>query len=152
MFDVQSSGSHRVIIRYDKFLAGHRLVLDKAGKILPWNGDPSHAYDAFLRKRWEFIFNPVPPGQGKGVLSRFPPYYFYCAYDLVGDSLKPNEWMNDVGEKIPNWFESARLYYTYSGDSTAMHIVREMTNYQMTWFVSVQFCMAQFPICQCECR
>jgi len=146
MFNVPSSGSHRVIVRYDKFLAGHRLVLDKTGKILPWNGDPPHAYDAFLRKRWEFIFNHVPPGKGKGGLSRFPPYYFYCAYDLVGDSLKPNEWMNDVGEKIPNWFESARLYYTYSGDSTAMHIVREMTNYQMTHGLSPSnFAWPNFP-------
>ena len=23
--------------------------------------------------------------------------------------LEPDEWMNDVGEKIPNWFESARF-------------------------------------------
>ena len=35
----------------------------------------------------------------------------------------PDTWMNDIGEKIPNWFESARLYYQYSGDPRPLDIV-----------------------------
>jgi hypothetical protein len=37
--------------------------------------------------------------------------------------------MNDVGEKLPNWFESARLYYAYTGDTTVMAIVKNFIDY-----------------------
>ncbi len=38
-------------------------------------------------------------------------------------------WMNDIGEKIPNWFESARLYYQYSGDQRPLDIITRMALY-----------------------
>lgn len=37
--------------------------------------------------------------------------------------------MNDVGERIPNWFESAHLYYAYTGDTTVMHIGKKLAEY-----------------------
>jgi len=37
--------------------------------------------------------------------------------------------MNDIGEKIPNWFESARLYYAYSGDASVMAIVKGLVDH-----------------------
>jgi hypothetical protein len=37
--------------------------------------------------------------------------------------------MNDIGEKIPNWFENARLYYAYTGDSSVMKIIRDFVDY-----------------------
>jgi hypothetical protein len=40
--------------------------------------------------------------------------------------------MNDLGEKIPNWFESARLYYAYTGDATVMAIVKKLMDYTIT--------------------
>jgi len=43
--------------------------------------------------------------------------------------LVPDTWMNDVAEKIPNWFESARLYYAYTGDTTVMTIVKCLMDY-----------------------
>jgi hypothetical protein len=43
--------------------------------------------------------------------------------------ITPDSWMNDVGEKIPNWFESARLYHAHSGDAEAMTIVRGLVDY-----------------------
>jgi hypothetical protein len=39
--------------------------------------------------------------------------------------------MNDVGEKIPNWFESARLYYAYTGDASVMTIAKNLIDYSM---------------------
>jgi hypothetical protein len=39
--------------------------------------------------------------------------------------------MNDIGEKIPNWFENARLYYAYTGDSSVMKIIRDFVDYAM---------------------
>ena len=141
LFNVRTGTLHQCVVRYENFLAGHALVLDESGKILSWNGTPSFAFDQFLRKRWEFIFNI-----DKRRHTQYPDYYFYCAYDVDGDSLKPNRWMNDVGEKIPNWFESARLYYNYTGDSTAMRIIREMTDYQMMHGLSpANFAWPNFP-------
>jgi len=43
--------------------------------------------------------------------------------------LEPDTWMNDIGEKIPNWFESARLYYAYSGDASVMAIVKGLVDH-----------------------
>ena len=61
-------------------------------------------------------------GRSRGLTIRN--IFFYCAYRPENGSLQPDMWMNDVGERIPNWFESARLYYAYSGDTTVMLIVK----------------------------
>ena len=106
-------------------------MLDSAGKILPWYPGKGKAYDAFLRSRWNFIKSGIPPASDTGAVSGYPQFYFYCAYFRKGDTLKPDSWMNDVGEKIPNWFESARLYYGYSGDSVPLTIVKKLIDYQM---------------------
>ena len=39
--------------------------------------------------------------------------------------------MNDVGEKIPNWFENARLYYAYTGDASVMQIAKGLVDYAL---------------------
>ena len=44
--------------------------------------------------------------------------------------------MNDVGEKIPNWFESSRLYYAYTGDLSVMNIVKDMVDYALSHGIS----------------
>ena len=43
------------------------------------------------------------------------PVLFFIAMRVRNDSILPDTWMNDIGEKIPNWFENARLYYAYWG-------------------------------------
>jgi hypothetical protein len=54
--------------------------------------------------------------------------------------------MNDVGEKIPNWFESARLYYAYTGDTTVMSIVEKMAEYTLNHGMSPSdFAWPNFP-------
>ena len=67
---------------------------------------------------------PGPPPR-----SSYPQYYFYCAYWDKNGVLEPDTWMNDVGEKIPNWLESARLYYAYTGDASVMRIVKDLVDY-----------------------
>jgi hypothetical protein len=103
---------------------GHKVMLDGQNKILPWAPqslvrapNPSAApvpltiaYDHFLRLRWEFIKTKVPNCPGPPPRSSYPAYYFYCAFWDKNGVLEPDTWMNDVAEKIPNWFESARLY------------------------------------------
>ncbi len=124
----------------------HRVILDKEGKLLPWYQPSAYAYDQFLHQRWNFIKTQVPNAPGPGSTARFPAYYFFCAYDLEGDILKPSYWMNDIGEKIPNWFESARLYYTYTGDTSVMKIIKDMADYHLKNGVSPSnFSWPYFP-------
>ena len=61
--------------------------------------------------------------------SRYPQYYFYCAFRNNNGHLEPDTWMNDIGEKIPNWFENARLYYAYTGDESVMKLITDFVDY-----------------------
>ena len=108
---------------------GHKVVLDSRNRIIPWSVPIGNAYDQFLRLRWNFIKTKVPNCPGPSPRSFYPQYYFYCAFRDKNGVLEPDTWMNDVGEKIPNWFESARLYYAYTGDSSVMTIVTKLVQY-----------------------
>jgi hypothetical protein len=107
----------------------HKVILDEESKIISWITPQSKAYSQFLYQRWNFIKTSVPNSPGPAPRSSYPQYYFYCAYDLQNGNLQPDTWMNDIGERIPNWFESARLYYAYTGDSTVMTIVKKLIDY-----------------------
>ena len=107
----------------------HKVVLDNEQKLLSWFSPQSKAYDQFLHLRWNFIKTRVPNSPGPAPRSSYPQYYFYCAFKDSSGVLKPDTWMNDIGEKIPNWFENARLYYAYTGDSSVMKIVRDFVDY-----------------------
>ena len=107
----------------------HRVLLDGQSKIISWFTPQSRAYDQFLKQRWNFIKTLKIYSPGPAPRSSYPPYYFYCAYRFKNGLLEPDTWMNDVGEKIPNWFESARLYYAYTGDTAVMGLVKNMVDY-----------------------
>src|ERR1017187_6868405 len=108
---------------------GHRVILDDQNKIIPWSAPPENAYDHFLRLRWNFIKTKVPNCPGPPPRSSYPQYYFYCAFRNKNGTLEADTWMNDVGEKIPNWLESARLYYAYTGDGTVMTVAKNLLDY-----------------------
>ncbi|HET9434660.1 MAG TPA: hypothetical protein VFO37_12925, partial [Chitinophagaceae bacterium] len=110
---------------------GHKVVLDHHQKLLPREVPSANPYDYFLHLRWNFIKNHVPFSPGPAPRSQYPQYYFYCAFIDSGGTLKPDMWMNDVGEKIPNWFESARLYYAYTGDIGPLAIAKGMVDYSL---------------------
>ena len=124
----------------------HTVVLDGQSKIVSWMSPQSTAYDRFLPQRWNFIKTMVPNSPGPEPRSLYPQYYFYCAYRPKNGELEPDMWMNDVGEKIPNWFESARLYYAYTGDSSVMTIIRDFVDYEMEHGISpAHFSWPNFP-------
>ncbi|MBL7700334.1 MAG: hypothetical protein JNK79_19370 [Chitinophagaceae bacterium] len=124
----------------------HKVVLDDQGKIIPWTTPQSKAYDNFLRKRWNFIKTMVPMSPGPPPRSNYPQYYFYCAFKPHDGILEPDTWMNDVGEKIPNWFESARLYYAYTGDAEVMKIMSDFLDYSLEHGTSpADFSWPNFP-------
>jgi hypothetical protein len=125
--------SQGVSNRYTEFpdsVATHKVVLDNLSKIISWISPQSIAYDRFLRDRWNFIIRGIPNSPGPAPRSGYPQYYFYCAYK--DQKMIPDTWMNDIGEKIPNWFESARLYYQYSGDQRVMDIVGRFISYTLS--------------------
>ena len=124
----------------------HKVILDSQNKIIPWFGPAEKAYDHFLRLRWDFIKTKVPNSPGPPPRSSHPQYYFYCAYRDRNGTLEPDPWMNDVGEKIPNWFESARLYYAYTGDASVIAIVRKLIDYAIEHGTSPSsFAWPNFP-------
>ena len=93
----------------------HKVILDNESKIISWITPQSKAYSEFLRQRWNYIKTSVPNSPGPAPRPSYPQYYFYCAYHPIDGRLQPDTWMNDIGERIPNWFESACLYYVYTG-------------------------------------
>jgi hypothetical protein len=125
---------------------GHPVSLDAQGKILPWSPTDQNPYDAFLRMRWNFIKTRVPMSPGPAPRSSYPQYYFYCAFWDKSGKLEPDTWMNDVAEKVPNWFESARLYYAYTGDASVMAIARKLVDYAIDHGTSPSsFAWPNFP-------
>ena len=130
----------------DTVFCTHNVVLDEEEKLLPWFTPRDMAYDNFLHLRWDFIKNSVPNSPGPDPRSRYPQYYFYCAFKVRNDSILPDTWMNDIGEKIPNWFENARLYYAYTGDEGVMKIVKDFVDYTMEHGTSSEeFAWPGFP-------
>jgi len=111
-------------------ISTHKVVLDNQSKIISWITPQSKAYSLFLHQRWNFIKTSVPNSPGPAPRSSYPQYYFYCSYLVKDGKLQqPDTWMSDIGERVPNWFESARLYYAYTGDTTVMTIVKKLADY-----------------------
>ncbi|MFN8257573.1 MAG: hypothetical protein U0W24_17895 [Bacteroidales bacterium] len=130
----------------ETLFCNHKIVLDSEGKLLPWYFPHENAYDHFLHLRWNFIKSNAPDSPCPVPRSNYPQYYFYCAFFDKNGKLEPDLWMNDIGEKIPNWFENARLYYAYTGDYTAVNLVKHMMDYYLEHGTSASdFAWPGFP-------
>jgi hypothetical protein len=139
------TGSNRFSEKPDS-IAYHKVVLDNQSKLISWIKPQSKAYDQFLYQRWNFVKTLVPNSPGPAPRSSYPIYYFYCDFRDSSNVILPGAWMNDVAEKIPNWFESARLYYAYTGDTSVMTIVKNLTDYSMEHGTSPSsFAWPNFP-------
>ena len=110
---------------------GHPVVRDGQQKIVTWMTPADTAFDRFLDQRWNFIKTRVPMSPGPAPRSSYPQYYFYNGYPTTSSTIQPDTWMNDVGEKVPNWFENARLYYAYTGDASVMQIAGGLVDYAL---------------------
>lgn len=140
------SGSDQTNLKADTVFCTHQVVLDEENKLIPWYTPRERAFDHFLRLRWDFVKTMVPNSPGPAPRSNYPQYYFYCAFKDNNGILEPDSWMNDIGEKIPNWFENARLYYAYSGDSSVMRIMKDFIDYTIEHGTSYpEFAWPNFP-------
>ena len=125
---------------------GHPVVRDGQQKIVTWMTPADTAFDRFLDQRWSFIKTRVPMSPGPAPRSSYPQYYFFNGYPTTSSTIQPDWWMNDVGEKIPNWFESARLYYAYTGDASVMQIATGLVDYALAHGTSPPtFAWPDFP-------
>src|SRR5665647_2482549 len=132
--------------KVDTFFCTHQVVLDNSAKLLPWFYPREKAYDQFLRIRWDFIKTKVSNSPGPEPRSNYPQYYFYASFEIKDGKMEIRDWMNDVAEKIPNWFENARLYYAYTGDSSVMKIVKDLIDYSLDHGTSPStFAWPNFP-------
>ena len=130
----------------DSMFCGHNIVLDKQSKLIPWAVHENNAYDHCLRLRWNFVLTKAPFCPGPAPRSSFRQYYFYCAFKDSNNILLPDTWMNDVGEKIPLWFESARLYYQYTGDTIPLTITKGMIDYSLEHGITpANYSWSNFP-------
>lgn len=125
---------------------GHAAVVDESGRLITWMEPHSRAFGEFLRLRWEFVKRDVPPSPGPAPRSSYPLYYFYDGYRTDSPAVEADTWMNDVGEKVPNWFESARLYYAFSGDESVLKIALGLLDYAIEHGTSpAGFAWPRFP-------
>jgi hypothetical protein len=103
----------------------HTLVLDGQNKIIPWYTPTENAFDNYLDKCWAWAV--AAPNDSHGL----PISFLYCAWKPGNPPTADTGWENDVGEKIPNWVESARLYYQYTGDMTPLNYVKRLVDYSL---------------------
>jgi len=124
----------------------HKVILDKDSKILSWMTPQSNAYDQFLHLRWNFVKTRATFSPGPAPRSNYPLYYFYCELKQKDGKIIQSGPMNDIGEKIPNWFENARLYYAYTGDLSVMTIMKNFIDYTIKHGTSAStFAWPNFP-------
>ena len=108
-----------------EMLRYHTLVVDGQNKIIPWFTPATNAFDNYLDKCWAWAV--AAPNDSHGL----PISFLYCAWNPGNPPTADTSWENDVGEKIPNWVESARLYYQYSGDRAPLDYVKRLVDYSL---------------------
>ena len=113
------TASRAEVLRY------HTLATDADGKIVPWFTPAANAFDNYLDQCWAWAL--TAPNDTHGL----PISYLYCAWHPGSPPTADTGWENDVGEKIPNWVESARLYYQYSGNRAALDYVKGLVDYSL---------------------
>ncbi|MBL7697309.1 MAG: hypothetical protein JNK79_04095 [Chitinophagaceae bacterium] len=121
----------QVKVDSSRIFCGHEVALDNNNRLLPRKVAAKNAYDDFLRLRWNFIKTRVPNSPGPAPRSDYPQYYFYCAFIDSAGILLPDHWMNDVGEKVPMWLESARMFRDYSGDDGPLQLAKGLVDYSI---------------------
>jgi hypothetical protein len=108
---------------------GHEVKVDAQGKLVPWFAPAANAYHEFLTKRWNFIKSGSFPTPGNPT---YPQYFLHSGFATTNPGIDPDYWMNAISEVVPNWFESARLYYAYSGDAAPLALAKAVMDHSLT--------------------
>lgn len=146
LFAVATDVQAQVKVDSSRVFCGHEVMLDESNRLLPRKTDAVNPYDDFLRLRWNFVKTKTPASPGPAPRSNYPQYYFYCAFIDSAGILLPDHWMNDVGEKVPMWLESARLYRDYSGDSVPLQLAKGLIDYSLSHGITPStFSWGNFP-------
>lgn len=95
----------------------HEIKTDPGGKIVPWSGPPSEAYDHVVRRIWSFWHNMEKCENGL-------PYYMQHMI------WSPNRHENGLGgDQIPMALSSWNLLYGYLGDEAVKQNMIYMADY-----------------------
>jgi hypothetical protein len=95
----------------------HDIKTDPAGKIVPWSGPPSQAYDHVVRRIWNFWHNMEKCDNGL-------PYYMQHMI------WSPDRHENGLGgDQIPMALSSWNLLYGYLGDEAVRQNMIYMADY-----------------------
>ncbi len=133
----QDGPGTRTMLKHDS-LGAHKVVYDKAGKILPWfePGKPGAAYDHVCKIASEFIKSgtPIEPKTG------LPLYMVTCCFvGPLGSSPEAfkagktgEDWMHNPAMVYAGMVHSLVMgYRVYSGDESYINIVKTMLDYQL---------------------
>src|SRR5262244_1527926 len=104
-------------------LADHPVVLDASGGLLSW--EPQElAYDRILHLGWSYLETKVPTQEGG-----LPAYFTHSIFD--GATGLGGAYLHAPAGLAAMMIESATRWYAYSGDESAVALVRRLADYQL---------------------
>jgi hypothetical protein len=109
-------------------LAIHHAIRDAKGRILAWyRPDQAFGYDHVMRLGWQFIESKVPRDHKWG--TGLPVQLVSSVFD--GDTKQGSYWQHNPASLYAQFVDSLVSWHAYSGDDTAVAMVKEMLDYQL---------------------
>ena len=107
-------------------LNGHTVVLDGAGKIVPWTANPGDGYGTVIDSAWTYLLTSVPNNAGNR-----KPAYFSHSY-INPDTQQPIGWPHNPAGLYSMLVESALKYYAYSGKLESVNLAKQVASWQLS--------------------
>ena len=112
----------------DPPLRSHSLVLGNDGALLAWfRPQEGRGYDRVMRLGWDFIERKVPRDRRWG--TGLPIYLVSSVFN--GRTGQGSYWQHNPASLYGQFVDSLVTWYAYSGDRTAIRVVRRMLDYQL---------------------
>lgn len=106
-------------------LDSHVVVLDSAGKIIPWTANPNEGYDQVVTLAWNYLLTGVPIDTKNG-----KPYYYSYSY-MEPATLGPGYGPHNPAGLYSMLTESALKYYGYSGNIEVVNLAVNVATAQL---------------------
>ena len=103
----------------------YTVVLDGAGKIIPWTTNAAAGYDRVMFLSWDLLKNRIPNDPANGL----PVTYTHSEYNP--DNRTGTTWPNNPAGKHAMLADAAVMYYAYSGDIAVVNLVRGLLDHQL---------------------
>ena len=111
-----------------RHLTTHRAVRDSKGDVLAWyRPQQTLGYDHVLRLDWRFMERKVPSDQRWK--TGLPVHLVSSVFD--GATKQGSYWQHNPASLYGQFVDSLVAWHAYSGDDTAVPIVKQMLDYQL---------------------